>query len=638
MVLLETISCPADLRKIPREKLPELAREMRERILATVYQTGGHLGSALGVVEITLALHYAFDFSTDRLVLDTGHQCYPHKLLTGRHERFHTLRQKGGLSGFPSTQESAYDHFTTGHAGNAIASVLGLRVGSEILGKTRRAVAVVGDAAIQSGVAFEAINAAGELGRNLLIVLNDNEWSIAKSVGALAKYFSRVRTTPLFNEAKRELHHILSSIPLVGEKMDRKIDHLADLARQAIVPGHVFEALGVRYYGPLDGHDVLGLVEMLERLQRMEGVLLLHLLTQKGRGGEGAEGDPQRLHGVSPKPASVERKVEAGTVVAQVAGRKAKSWTQAFSEIMQRLAEKDPRIVAITAGMPDGTGLRSFGERFPARFFDVGICEQHGVAFAAGLARAGAKPVAAIYSTFLQRAYDQVFQETLLSGNPTVFALDRAGLVGEDGPTHNGLFDIAFLRAMPRIVLLAPRDETEFGEMMEWAVAQGFPAAIRYPRASCPDPEIPGTRPPIRLGRAEVLREGGDGAVFAYGALVQNAWEAAALLEKRGLSLTVVNARFAKPLDRDLLSRLFEGHRRVFTLEDHALAGGIGSAVLELVSELEARVSVRCYGVPDRFIEHAPRGDQLKDLGLDPAGLARSWEESLAAETVRKLA
>lgn len=616
---LDRIHTPEDLKRVPREDLPLLAVEMRERITETVYRTGGHLGSALGVIEITIALHYLYDFSKDFLVLDTGHQCYPHKLLTGRKARFETLRQKGGLSGFPNVEESRYDHFTTGHAGNAISSVLGLRLGSEIVGNPRHAVAVVGDAAIQSGVAFEAMNAAGALGKNLLIVLNDNEWSISKSVGAMAAYLSRVRTEPIFTEAKKELHQFLHKIPIVGEKMDKQVDRLADLARQAIVPGHVFEALGVKYYGPIDGHDLPGLVEMVERLQKMPGVVLLHLLTQKGKGGVGAETDPQRLHGVAPKSA-----------------KKAKSWTGAFTEIMLDLAAKNPRVAAITAGMPDGTGLKAFAEKFPARFFDVGISEQHGVAFAAGLARTGARPVAAIYSTFLQRGYDQVFQESLLSGNPVVFALDRAGLVGEDGPTHHGLYDIAFLRTIPGIALCAPRDESEFRAMMEWAIAQTERSvAVRYPRGNCPDPEISGERPPIRLGRAEVLRRGADGAVLAYGTMVENAWEAAAILAKKGIEFTVVNARFAKPLDRELIAQLLREHRRVFTLEDHALAGGFGSAVLELAAGLEGEACIRCYGVPDRFVEHAPRNEQWKDLGLDAASLARSWEESLAETPVR---
>lgn len=615
---LDSIQTPEDLKRIPREDLPLLAAQMRERLTEIVYKTGGHLGSALGVVEITIALHYIYDFSKDFLVLDTGHQCYPHKMLTGRGSRFETLRQKGGLSGFPCVSESPYDHFTTGHAGNAISSVFGLRVGSEIVGAPHHGVAVVGDAAIQSGVAFEAINAAGSTGKNLLVVLNDNEWSISKSVGALASYFSRVRTDPMFTSAKKELHQFLNSIPVFGERMDKQVDRLADLARQAVIPGHVFEALGVKYYGPIDGHNLPELVEMLERIQKIPGVVLLHLLTQKGKGGEGAESDPQRLHGVAPKSA-----------------KKAKSWTQAFTDIMLRLAEKNPRVAAITAGMPDGTGLKPFAEKFPSRFFDVGISEQHGVAFAAGLARTGVRPVAAIYSTFLQRAYDQVFQEALLSGHPVVFALDRAGLVGEDGPTHNGLFDIAYLRTLPRIALCAPRDESEFVAMMEWAVAQQEESvAIRYPRGNCPDPEIPGTRPPIRRGRAEILREGADGAVLAYGAMVQTAWEAAAILAKKGIEFTVVNARFAKPLDRETIGRLLREQRRVFTLEDHALAGGFGSAVLELASEMEGEARIRCYGIPDRFIEHAPRAEQFKDLGLDPVSLARSWEESLAESRV----
>lgn len=633
--MLDQINSSQDVANIPRENLPELAREMRERLIEMVYQTGGHLGSALGVVEITIALHRVFDFSKDRLVLDTGHQCYPHKLLTGRGSRFATLRQKGGLSGFPSVSESSYDHFTTGHAGNAVSSALGLRLGSDIMGEKRHVVAMVGDAAIQSGVAFEAINAAGALKKNLLVILNDNEWSIAKSVGAMAKYFSEIRTAPEFREAKKEVHRLLNSIPLVGEKVDRKVDQLADLFRQAIVPGHIFEALGVRYYGPLNGHDLPELLEILERVKKIEGVVLLHLLTQKGHGGEGADKDPQRLHGVSPKPKQVERKIEAGVVnTVPVPAKKAKSWTTAFSEIMLQAAAKDRRIVAITAGMPDGTGLRSFGESYPDRFFDVGISEQHGVAFAAGLAKEGVRPVAAIYSTFLQRAYDQAFQEVMLSGHPVIFALDRAGLVGEDGPTHNGLFDIAFLRTIPRIALIAPRDESEFRKMMTWAFAQTIPVAIRYPRANCPDPELPSRNSSIEIGIGECLRQGEDGVVFGYGVMVQNAWDAAAILEKKGISLTVVDARFAKPLDRKWFGSFLQEGRKVFTVEDHSLQGGFGSAILELNAELDAGARIHCYGIPDRFIEHASRAEQFQDLGLDAVSLAKSWEQRLISAPV----
>ncbi len=636
--LLDTIHSPADLRKIPIERLAQLSREMRERIIDTVHQTGGHLGSALGVIEITIALHYVFDFAVDRLVFDTGHQCYPHKLLTGRRDRFHTLRQKDGIYGFPNNQESPYDHFTTGHAGNSIASALGLRVGADLNQEKRHAVAVIGDAAIQSGVAFEAINSAGALEKNLLVILNDNEWSIAKSVGALAKYFSRLRTDPMFTQGKKELHKFLNSIPVVGERVDKKVDQLADLARQAIIPGHVFEAMGARYFGPLDGHDLASLIEILQRMKKMEGVILLHLLTSKGKGGQGADEDPQRLHGVSPKQKVTVRKVEEGEVIAESENppaKKAKAWTEAFSESMLRLGAKERRICAITAGMPDGTGLNAFAAKFPKRFFDVGICEQHGVAFAAGLAREGLRPVVAIYSTFLQRAYDQVFQETLLSNHPAIFVLDRAGFVGEDGPTHHGLFDIAYLRTMPNIVLLSPRDATELEKMLQWAAGQNQPVAIRYPRAAVPDPEISGKRTPIERGKAEILCEGRDGAVLAYGPMVQNALEAAQKLSSRGIDLTVVNARFAKPLDEELIGRLLRDQRRIYTVEDHSISGGFGSAVLELASRLGYETPVRLYGAPDRFIFQAPRQEQLREAGLDPASLARSWEESLATESIR---
>ncbi|HKB15686.1 MAG TPA: 1-deoxy-D-xylulose-5-phosphate synthase, partial [Planctomycetota bacterium] len=438
--ILPTIDSPEDLRRLPRSELPRLAAEIRQEIFDTLERTGGHLGSNLGVVELTVALHHAFDFRKDRLVWDVGHQTYPHKLLTGRRARFGTIRQKGGLSGFQCAQESPYDLFTTGHAGTSISLALGLKAGADLLAEDRRVVAVIGDASLGCGVAFEALNAAGIQKRDLLVVLNDNEWSIAKTVGALSEYLTRVRTGPLYTGARKELDKWLERLWKLGDKVEQALEDVAQLARHVIVPGHVFEALGLKYYGPVDGHDVLGVLDVLERVKRIDGVVVLHVLTQKGKGGKGAESDPQRLHGVTPKPKPAVG--EDPTKVAPVKASPKRSFTQAFCDAMLELASRDPKVVAITAAMPDGTGLRPFSEKFPDRFFDTGITEQHAVAFSAALARAGMRPVAAIYSTFLQRGLDQVFQEVLVSEAPVVFALDRAGLVGEDGPTHNGLFDI----------------------------------------------------------------------------------------------------------------------------------------------------------------------------------------------------
>ncbi len=620
--ILPTIDSPEDLRRLPREALPRLAAEIRQTIFETLEKTGGHLGSNLGVVELTVALHHAFDFRKDRLVWDVGHQTYPHKLLTGRRGRFGTIRQKGGLSGFQCAQESPYDLFTTGHAGTSISLALGLKAGADLLAEDRRVVAVIGDASLGCGVAFEALNAAGIQKRDLLVVLNDNEWSIAKTVGALSEYLTRVRTGPLYTGARKELDKWLERMGKLGDKVEQALEDVAQLARHVIVPGHVFEALGLKYYGPVDGHDVLKVLDVLERVKRIDGVVVLHVLTQKGKGGKGAETDPQRLHGVTPKPRPAVG--EDPTKIAPVKVSPKRSFTQAFCDAMLEVAARDPKVVAITAAMPDGTGLRPFAEKFPDRFFDTGITEQHAVAFSAALARAGMRPVAAIYSTFLQRGLDQVFQEVLVSEAPVVFALDRAGLVGEDGPTHNGLFDIAFLRTYPRILLLSPRDETELRMMLGWAVQSGRIVALRYPRASCPDPEVgPTPRSPIELGKAERLRPGSHAAIFSLGAMAGTALKAADLLAGRGIDLEVVNARFAKPLHGEAHDAAFARYRWILTIEDHADAGGFGSAVLERLGEATgARARLHRFAVPDRFIDHASREDQLRGAGLDAAAVA----------------
>ncbi len=647
--LLSRIQSPDDLRLLDASDLPALAQEIRDELIEVVFKTGGHLGSNLGVVELTIALHRVFDFRRDRLVFDVSHQVYPHKLLTGRRARFHTIRQSDGLTGFCCREESEYDLFTAGHAGTAISSALGMACAdaTDPSLRDRHTVALVGDAGIGCGVAFEGLNNAAPSGRRMLIVLNDNEWSISKSVGALSRYLTAIRTSPFVAKAERRIAEMLSHLPLVGDRLDQALEILRHLA----VPGHVFEDLGVRYVGPLDGHDVALVTETLERVKKLDGVTLLHLLTQKGKGYAPASDDPQRAHGVSPKAAP--KKVEpagsssSGSISAasspalmppgcaipsaaeKAAPKKARSFTEAFSQGMLALAEKDPRVVAITAAMPEGTGLSAFASAHPGRFFDTGITEQHAVAFAGGLARAGARPVAAIYSTFLQRGYDQVFQEVLLQGNPVVFAMDRGGLVGQDGPTHNGLFDLAYLRTMPGVVLMSPRDGTELQRMLEFAVTLPGPSAIRYPRGSSSE-DASSSRTPIELGRAEVLRPGSEATIVAYGAIVQQALESAEALATDGFDVEVVNARFAKPLDRSLLRDRLASRDWIFTLEEHSALGGFGSAVLETASELAAagedvRARVIVFGVPDRWIEHASsRDEQLRSCGLDAASVART--------------
>jgi 1-deoxy-D-xylulose-5-phosphate synthase len=629
------------LRRLAPAQFPQLAQEIRDEIIETVCKTGGHLGSNLGVVEITLALHRVFDFRRDRLVFDVSHQVYPHKLLTGRRARFHTIRQTGGLTGFCSREESDFDLFTAGHAGTAISAALGMACADAADSSLtdRNTVALVGDAGLGCGVAFEGLNFSSVAGRRLIIVLNDNEWSISKSVGALSQYLSRIRTNPLVSRAERKIADALHHLPVVGDRLDQALEILRHLA----VPGHIFEDLGVRYVGPLNGHDVALLMDTFERVKKLDGVTLVHLLTHKGHGYGPASSDPQRAHGVAPKsaPKKLEPEVKSPAAGCEVpsaldkAAPKKRSFTEWFANALIALAERDPKIVAITAAMPEGTGLNKFAERFPSRFFDTGITEQHAVAFAGGLARAGARPVAAIYSTFLQRGYDQVFQEVLLQGNPVVFAMDRGGLVGQDGPTHNGLFDIAYLRAFPGVVLMSPRDGVELTQMLTFAARLPGPSAIRYPRGGAAEDSSP--RQAIELGRAEVLTPGQDATIFAYGPLCEQALEARARLAALGVDVEVVNARFAKPLDLALLRDRLAKREWIFTVEEHAAMGGIGSAVLEAAADLavkgeDVRARVVVFGVPDRWIEHASsREEQLAQCGLDAASIASRIANALRA-------
>ena len=633
--LLEGISSPRDLKALPREELPRLCEEIRAFLLDSVQRTGGHLGSNLGVVELTVALHAVFDFRRDRCVWDVSHQGYVHKILTGRRERFPTLRQTGGLCGFTHPQESKYDLFHTAHAGTSISLGLGLAMGTAHEADRPQVVSVIGDASLGAGVAFEALNHAGAIGERMLVVLNDNEWSISKSVGALARYLTRIRSARVVQRAQQEIHGLLQSIPLIGTKVEDVLAQVREVLRHTIVQGHVFEELGVTYVGPVDGHDVGFLVDRLERVRELDGVTLLHVLTEKGKGHPKASTHPERVHATKPVRTRQASKIE----LKDETSPPTPSFTAAFATALQEVAERDVRVHAITAAMPSGTGLTGFAERFPARFHDVGICEQHAVAMAAGMAKAGLRPVAVIYSTFLQRGYDQVFQEVALQSLPVVFALDRAGLVGQDGPTHNGVFDVAYLRTLPGFVLCAPRDATDMRRMLEAALRHDTgPVALRYPRDECPRSEVlpPEERREMRPGTAEILLEGRDVWIWAYGAIVHRALEAAHRLRARGVEAGVVDARFAKPLDEELLARHVRECRHVVTVEEHQRAGGFGSAVLEAASRVpEVRARVRVLGVPDRFVEHmSSRDEQLTAVGLDAAGIERSTAAVLRATLV----
>ena len=645
MNLLERIQSPKDLQALTPDALPQYCAEARQFLLDSVQNTGGHLGSNLGAVELTTALHYVYDFRRDRVVWDVSHQAYTHKLITGRQADFAKLRRTDGMCGFTNPHESPYDLFHTGHAGTSISLALGLAIGSAHEPDPPHSVAVIGDASLGAGVAFEAINHAGALGQKLLVVLNDNEWSISKSVGAMARYFSRIRSARLVQRAQQEIQSLINAIPVIGPSVDRTLDQIGEVVRHALVPGHVFEELGVTYVGPIDGHDVKRLVDNLQRVKELDGVVLLHLITQKGKGHPDALDHPERVHAAKPSapPQKVDG-VEAGKVLpegeradAAPAPKKGPSFTASFSTSLIDLAERDLRIHAISAAMPSGTGLDAFAERFPSRFHDTGITEQHALAMAAGLAKAGARPVAAIYSTFLQRGYDQVFQEIALQDLPVLLCLDRAGPVGQDGPTHNGVFDIAYLRTLPNFVLCAPRDASDMARMLKFALQHDGPVALRYPRGNSPGNEtIHATeRREMAPGRAEVLCEGERLVIWAYGTMVGTALAVAETLRQQGTEIGVVDARFAKPIDEELLARHLKDYKQIVTLEDSQRAGGFGSAVLETANRLPRGARIRLLGIPDRFIDHkTTREEQLAEAGLDPDSVLRVVRSVLTSSLV----
>ena len=623
---LPQLRSPEELRGHSIEELEQLCSDIRSALVEKVLDTGGHLGSNLGVVELTVGLHTCFDFLRDKLVFDVSHQCYPHKMLTGRYADFHGLRQTGGMSGFCSRKESPYDVLTAGHAGTAISFAAGLAEGMKGVGRTDEedpwAVALVGDAGFGAGVSFEGLNQAADNKARMLVVLNDNEWSIAKSVGALARYLSRIRSSRTLHKTYERLKTLAHSLPLVGSRMEE----VGEVLRHVLIPGHVFEELGVNYIGPLDGHDMEGVIDALNRAKRIEGTTLLHFLTEKGRGYEPAGSDPERAHGVAPM------KVPSPANQALREAQETRSFTEVFAQSIGELARRDQRVHAITAAMPSGTGLAGFAEEFPERFHDTGITEQHAVALAGGLATMGKRPVAAIYSSFLQRGYDQVFQEVVLQEEDVVLCLDRAGLVGQDGPTHQGLYDLAFLRPMPGMILASPRDGADLARMLAAGVDQGGPWALRWPRGNTvAEVGAPTSmRPPIEPGRSEQLEQGEDGAVFALGAMVTVALEAAQQLrEAHGIRLAVHDARFCKPLDREAVLTAAECGW-LATVEEHSSVGGFGSAVADLLADAGVRISLLRHAVADRFIEHmSSRDEQLVACGLDASSLASAWLESL---------
>ena len=617
MGLLDRVNSPADLRQLPEEALPEVAEELRRFLLSTVSATGGHLASGLGAVELTLALHYVLDTPRDQVVWDVGHQCYPHKVITGRRDRFHTLRAYGGMSGFLRREESEYDAFNAGHASTSISAALGMAVARDHRGESFRVVAVIGDGGLTGGMAMEGLNQAGYLDRPLMIILNDNEMSISPNVGAMQGYLNRILHGQPYRRLKDDIEHLLRAIPKLGEPMLKLAKQAEHMAKQLLVPGILFEELGFKYVGPVNGHSVPQLVATLRQWKDHNHPVLLHVVTRKGKGWEPAEADPVFWHGATPFS------VETGEVASKMPGPP--SYTKVFARALVDLARADERVVAITAAMPEGTGLDVFAKEFPKRCFDVGICEQHAVTFAAGMASRGLRPVVAIYSTFLQRSYDQIFHDVCLMRLPVVFALDRGGLVGNDGPTHHGVFDISFLRVLPELVVMAPKDEDELRHMLATALSSALPAAVRYPRGNGYGVPMDGPPRVLPVGKAEVLRHGPAGFIWAIGTMASEALRAAQrLAAESGPDLTVVNARFVKPLDVELLAAQVKPGARVMTVEENALAGGFGAAVMEAVETLGmAGVAFERLGVPDEFQTHGNQDILRARLDLDVEGIVR---------------
>ena len=619
--LLSKINATNDIKKLAPEELPSLAAEIRKLIMDVVSKTGGHLGSNLGVIELTMALHYAFDVTKDVIVWDGSYQTYTHKILTGRKDKFPTLRQFGGMCGFGWKPESDTDPFNFGHVGTGPGAALGVAMADEQLGRKRKVISVIGDGSMTAGVALEAINNIGTSGKPLLMILNDNGMSIAKTVGSLSLYFNELRSAPLFREFKHEVHRLLEKLPFgAGQTAEHVLDALRRGLTQTIFP-NLFTGLGMQYFGPIDGHDIKGLLAILQNVRSNDKPVVLHVVTQKGLGHPDAKCDPFAMHKAG--TAAADYKLEPATASVPAAP-KAKSYTTAFIDSMCELAAKDKRIMGVTAAMPDGTGILDFGKKFPDRMIDVGISEQVGVAMAAGMAQGGLRPVVAIYSSFMQRAYDIIFQEMCLNNLPVVLVLDRAGIAGEDGPTHHGNFDIAYLRTFPNMVLMAPKDEREVKEMLALALTLNQPSAIRLPRENVPDQSrFKLQTNPVVLGKGELLANGRKGAILAYGVMVDKALAAREMLAKEGIDVAVANARFAKPVDAELAAFLVKEYPWVLTLEDHATQGGFGGAVLEALSlRNEDTSKVKIHAIPDRFLQHADRKELLKFLHLDPEGIA----------------
>jgi len=617
--ILSNIKNPNDLKKLTIKDLTVLAEEIRREIIDTVAQNGGHLASNLGVVELTLALYYVLDLDKDKVFWDVGHQIYPHKLLTGRKEAFKTLRQYRGISGFPKKGESPYDLVTTGHSSTALSTALGIAAARDLLKTKEKVVAVIGDASLMAGMAFEGLNHIGHLQKNLIVILNDNEMGIAKSVGALSNYLNRIITTPMYNRFKKDVEFLLKKVPAIGGKMLKIAKRVEESLKSLLVPGILFEELGFRYIGPIDGHNLPTLIDTVKNLTKINGKpTLVHVLTKKGKGYKFAEQKPWKFHSTPPFNVDTGEKSPSPDK---------STYTKIFSETLADLARSSKNIVAITAGMPYGTGLDKFATEFPERFFDTGISEQHALGFAAGLSLKGFRPVVAIYSTFLQRAYDQIFHELCLQEAPVILAVDRAGIVGQDGPTHHGLFDFAYLSSLPNMVVSAPKDGEELRSLLKTALSLKRPMSLRYPRDFCPDENLSAEIKAVPLGKGEILKNGKDGLIIAIGSMVYPALKAGKSLSREGIEIEVINARFVKPLDESLIIEAIARNKKVLVVEEHSLIGGLGSAILKLLAERKAEdVKVSQLAIPDKFIEAGRRGELLELYGLSAEGIVKKFK------------
>jgi 1-deoxy-D-xylulose-5-phosphate synthase len=629
--LLDSIETPRDLRKLDRKQLPQVAQEIREMIIDVVSRVGGHFGGNLGIVELTLALHYIFDTPRDQIVFDTGHQSYPHKLITGRRDTFHTIRQHNGISGFCKREESEYDVFNAGHASTSISAALGVAVARDAKKEDYRVVAVIGDGALSGGLAFEGLNQAGHLKRKLMIVLNDNDMSISTNVGAISGYLNQIIKGQRYNQMKDLARGIMDRIPLVGGRLHGLASDMEQVFKHMIVPGMLFEELGFKYLGPYDGHDLETLMEVLEENRDYNGPILIHIITKKGKGYEPAEKKPIWSHGVNPFD------IISGEVKKSDKPQPP-TYTAVFADTLIELAKADPKIIAVSAAMPEGTGLDKFAKAFPERMFDVGIAEEHAITFSGGMATQGVKPVAAIYSTFLQRAFDQVFHDVAIMDLPVVFALDRGGIAGADGPTHHGIYDMAYLRIFPNMICMAPKDENELRHMLKTALETGHPTSLRYPRGNGVGVQLDAELKSLPVGRGEVLREGDGPAIFAIGNEVWPSVQAAEILAKEGINVTVINGRFIKPIDDELVAKYCKPFSRVITVEEGSLAGGFGSAIMERCEALDiSDVRFHRIGIPDEYVHHGAQDVLRAQYDLHPEGIAKRVREFVAAEKSTRL-